>query len=88
MNITLNLEQEQFIQDKLQSGEYKSVDDVIKAALHLLEEQDEAYERWIIETRAKVDAAAASLDRGEGLDGEQVVNRILEKFRHGREAQE
>jgi antitoxin ParD1/3/4 len=87
MNITLNPEQEQFIQDKLQSGEYKSVDDVIKAALHLLEEQDEAYERWIIETRAKVDAAAASLDRGEGLDGKQVVNRILEKFRHGREAQ-
>ena len=88
MNITLNPEQEQFIQDKLQSGEYESVDDVIKAALHLLEEQDEAYEQWIIETRAKVDAAAASLDRGEGLDGEQVVNRILEKFRHGREAQE
>lgn len=87
MNITLNSEQEQFIQAKLQSGKYQSVSDVLEAALHLLEEQDEAYEQWIVDTRAKVDAAAASLDRGEGLDGEQIVNRILEKFRHAREAQ-
>lgn len=87
MNITLNSEQEQFIQAKLQSGKYQSVDDVVEAALHLLEEQDEAYEQWIVDTRAKVDAAAASLDRGEGLDGEQTVNRILEKFRHARKAQ-
>jgi antitoxin ParD1/3/4 len=86
MNITLNPEQEQFIQDKLQSGEYQSVDDVIKAALHLLAEQEQAYDQWIIETRIKVDEAAASLDRKEGVDGEQAVNRILEKFRQAREA--
>ncbi|KJH72283.1 ribbon-helix-helix domain-containing protein [Aliterella atlantica] len=85
MHITLNSEQEQFIQAKLQSGKYQSVDDVVEAALHLLEEQDEAYEQWVVDTRAKVDAAAASLDRGEGLDGEQVVNSILDKFRHARE---
>lgn len=87
MNIILNSEQEQFVKAKLQSGKYQSVDDVVEAALHLLAEQDEAYEQWITDTRAKVDAAAVSLDRGEGVDGEQVVNRILEKFRHAHEAQ-
>ena len=45
MNITLKLEQEQeqFIQQKLQSGEYQTADEVIVAALRLLEEQDKAY---------------------------------------------
>jgi antitoxin ParD1/3/4 len=87
MNISLKPDQEAFIHAKLQSGQYQTVDDVIQAALHLLDEQDKAYEQWVIETREKVDAAAASLDRGEGLDGEEVVSLILEKFRQARETQ-
>ena len=35
----------------------------------------------IEETRQKVDFAIAELERGEGLDGETVVNEILEKFK-------
>lgn len=87
MNITLKPDQEALIHAKLQSGQYQTVDDVIQAALHLLDERDKAYEQWVIETREKVDAAAASLDRGEGLDGKEVVSRILEKFRQARETQ-
>lgn len=87
MNITLKPDQEAFIHAKLQSGQYQTVDDVIQAALHLLDERDKADEQWVIETREKVNAAAASLDRGEGLDGEEVVNRILEKFRQVHETQ-
>lgn len=84
MNITLKPDQEALIHAKLQSGQYQTVNDVIQAALHLLEERD-TYERWVVETREKVDAAAVSLDRGEGLDGEEVVSLYLEKFRQARE---
>lgn len=87
MDITLKPDQEAFIHAKLQSGHYQTVDDVVQAALYLLEERDKAYEQWVIETREKVNAAAASLARGEGLDGEQVVSSILEKFRQVRETQ-
>ena len=80
MSITFKPEQEQFIQEKLKTGKYQTVDEVLITAFRLLEARDKDYERWVVETREKVDAAA-SLDRGEGLDGEEVVNRILERFR-------
>ena len=79
MNITLKPDQEAFIRAKLQSGQYQTVDDVIQAALDLLDEQDKAYEHWVIETRAKVDEGIASLERGEGIDGETFVNQLLRR---------
>lgn len=87
MNITLKPEQEALIHTKLATGRYQDADEVIQAALCLLDEQDKTHEQWITEARAKVDEAAASLDRGKGLDGEQVVNHFLDKFRRAKEAQ-
>ncbi len=87
MNITLKPEQEALIHAKLQSGKYQTVDDVIQAALDLLDEQDKAYEEWVIETRAKVDEGTASLERGEGIDGETFVNQLLSKLKLAKEAQ-
>lgn len=87
MNITLKPDQEAFIHAKLQSGRYQTVDDVIQAALHLLDEREKAYEQWIIETREKVDEALASSERGEIIDGEEFVDQILERFCKAREAQ-
>lgn len=87
MNITLKPEQEALIHAKLQSGNYQTVDDVIQAALDLLDEQDKAYEEWVIETRAKVDEGTASLERGEGIDGETFVNQLLSKLKLAKEAQ-
>lgn len=87
MNITLRPEQEALIHAKLQSGQYQTVDDVIQAALDLLDEQDKAYEEWVIETRAKVDEGIASLERGEGIDGETFVNQLLSKLKLAKEAQ-
>lgn len=80
MDITLKPDQEALIRSKLQSGQYQSVDDVIQAALSLLDEQDKAYEEWVIETRAKVDEGIASLERGEGIDGETFVNQLLRRY--------
>lgn len=78
MNISLKPDQEAFIRAKLQSGHYQTVD-VIQAALELLDEQDKADEQWVIETRAKVDEDIASLERGEGIDGETFVNQLLRR---------
>lgn len=86
MNIKLKPEQEALIHAKLQSGQYQSVDDVIQAALDLLDEQDKAYEEWVIETRVKVDEGIASLERGEGIDGETFVNQLLLKLKLAKEA--
>ena len=87
MNITLKPEQEALIQAKVKSGQYQTVDDVIQAALDLLDEQDKADEQWLIETRAKVEEGIVSLERGEGIDGETFVNQLLSKLKLAKEAQ-
>ena len=84
MNITLTAEHADFVQTKLQSGKYVTVNQLLMEAFSLLEERDRDYTQWVEETRIKIDAAAESLDRGEGLDGEMVVNRMLERFRQAR----
>lgn len=77
MNISLNLEQEKIIQEKIKTGKYENVEEVISQALQLLEERDRQYEKWVEETRKKVAVGIAQLARGEGLDGEEVFNELL-----------
>jgi antitoxin ParD1/3/4 len=87
MNIVLKPNQEAFIRAKVESGQYQTVDEAIEAALHLLEEQDKSEEQWIIETREQIDEGVASLERGEGIDGETFVSQLLEKLKQTKEAQ-
>jgi antitoxin ParD1/3/4 len=86
MNIILTPEHANFVQTKLQSGKYTDVEQLLMDAFNLLEERDQD-DRWVEEIGVKIDAAAASLDRGEGLDGVIVVNRMLERFRQARMSQ-
>ncbi len=87
MSISLKPEQEQFIREKLQTGKYQTVDEVITEAFRLLEERDQHYQEWLEETSVKIDEGIASLDRGEGIDGETFVNQILTNFKPAKEAQ-
>ena len=80
MNISLTPEQEQFIQEKLNSGKYETADELISEAFRLLEERDKHYEKWVEETRKKVAVGIAQLDRGEGIDGEDVFKELLEEI--------
>lgn len=41
MSIILTLEQENFVKEKLKTGRYQSIDEVITEAFHLLEEQSQ-----------------------------------------------
>jgi antitoxin ParD1/3/4 len=75
MPITLQPEQEQFIQTQLATGRYINATEVIAEALQLLEKRNH-YDRWVEELRNKIDIAAAELDRGEGLDGETAINQL------------
>jgi len=87
MSIPLKLEQEQFIQRKLESGKYSSADEVIFEAFRLLEERDNHYERWLQDTRQKVEAGLVELNQGNGIDGEAVIARLKERLRHARETE-
>lgn len=87
MNITLKTEQADLIQKKINSGQYDNAEEVIAEALQLLDRSDRLYEKWVQETRSKIDVAIEELKRGEGLDGDVVVAQLKEKLRQAREKQ-
>lgn len=84
MNITLNAEQQQFIQAQISQGRVKSVNELLSQAFKLLEDKYQEYETWIDETRQQVDEAATELDQGAGIPLETVIEQLQDKFRQAR----
>jgi antitoxin ParD1/3/4 len=76
MNISLTPELEQFINEKVNSGKYPSASEVVQAALRLLEERERLYQEKLTELQAKIDEGIASLERGEGIDGETALQQL------------
>ncbi len=79
MNISLNPTHEQFVISKVESGKYANADEVIAAALQLLEEQEQ-YTLWLNDTRQKVAVGLEEIERGDVLDTEVVINQLKEKL--------
>ena len=80
MNLTLKPELTEFIQQEILTGKYASPDEAIEAALTLLKSKS-ATDRLATELREKIDSAAAQLDRGEGLNPEDVLTELRAKLR-------
>ncbi|WP_373528002.1 type II toxin-antitoxin system ParD family antitoxin [Nostoc sp.] len=86
MSITFSPEQEQIIQVLLATGQFKNVDEVNQTALRLLAEETLSQQVWLEETRTKIDEGIASLEKGEGIDGETFVNQLLTQLKQAKEA--
>jgi len=88
MNISLTSELEQLVKDKVNSGRYHSVSEVMGEALRLLDERDacgglcqRVREQRLAELKAKIQVGIEALDRGEVVDGEEVFAEIEEDIR-------
>jgi len=77
VNVSLTPELEELIQERVRSGRYTSASEVVREALRLLQDGDELPRLRMDELRAKVAAGLNSLDRGEGVDGDAVIDEIL-----------
>ena len=86
MNISLTPEQEQFIQEKINSGKYETADELISEAFRLLEERDKHYEKWVEETRKKVAIGIEQAEKGQVTDGRVVIAKLREKIHQKRES--
>ncbi len=76
MNVTLTPDLEQIINQHLSSGLYRSVSEVIREALQLLQEQDRLLEFRLEELRNEINVGLAQLRNGEGILGEQVFDEL------------
>ncbi|MGB9206107.1 MAG: hypothetical protein WCB94_19270 [Terriglobales bacterium] len=77
MTIEINRpEIETLIRQRLHSGAFESVEDVLFDALELQSER----ETWLQENKqavdAKIERGLAQLDRGEGISGDQLRGRL------------
>lgn len=87
MNVSLTPEALQFIQSQLETGEYASADEVIMAGIKLLEEREHIYKGRFEELRQEIAIGIEQLDRGERLDGREVIEQLRQKNQAQRKAQ-
>lgn len=81
MNIQLTPEQESLIQAKIQTGKYKSAQEVVAIALQLLTEYEQGETEWTREVRQKIEAAIRASESTPPIDGEAFISDILERFK-------
>jgi antitoxin ParD1/3/4 len=86
MNVSLTPELAQFIDVKVGSGRYNSASEVVREALRLLEEHDQARNAQIAAFNSELNRRLSSLDRGERADPAAARSRIRAKSRARRKA--
>ena len=84
MDITLLPELEQFIQEKITSGQYQSVNEAINAGLKLLMERELIYQGRFDQLRQEIMVGIEASERGEVVDSETVFNSIGQKLKQRR----
>ncbi len=75
-NINLTPEMDQFVDTKIQSGQYANASEVLRAGLRALEEDDK-------ENQAKLEALRTSIQGGidSGIADGDVIERIRARIR-------
>ncbi len=81
MNVSLTPELEELVNQKVVSGMYHSASEVIREALRLLKEQDELRQYRLEQLRKEIAIGLEQLDRGEGIPGKAVFERLQQKSR-------
>jgi len=75
MNVRLG-KFEQWVQERVDSGDYASHAEVIRAGLRLLKEQEE----WQAEARKRIVEGLADIQAGRVIDGDQALEKLLGKI--------
>ena len=79
MNVSLTPELEKFVSSKVDSGRYTSASEVVREALRLLEEHDQARAAQIAEFNQELGRRLDSLDRGQRVDPAEARVRLQRK---------
>jgi antitoxin ParD1/3/4 len=76
MNVHLTPELETLVHNKVKTGRYNSASEVVREALGLFEERERIQELQIRGLQKKINQGWASLERGEGVDGEEFFRGL------------
>jgi antitoxin ParD1/3/4 len=84
MNVSLTPELDKYVAAKVESGRYGSASEVIREALRLLEERDQARSAQLDAFNRELGARLDSLDRGERVDPKAARRLVLEGRKSGK----
>lgn len=88
MNISLTPELEKFVAKEVESGLYQTASEVVRAGLRRLKEDQEARlpkaPKTLGELEAQLLQSIDQLDRGKGVDGEEVMRRLRKRIKAAR----
>ena len=79
MNVSLTPELEEFVSAKVESGRYNSASEVVREALRLLEEHDQARAAQLAEFNQELGRRLESLDRGQKVEPSAARRRLQRK---------
>ena len=63
MNVSITPQLENFLQERVQAGRYNNVSEAVRAAVRLLQQEEQQYEERLAELRKEID---------KGFEGEPV----------------
>ena len=83
MNVSLGVQWEQFVTEKVQSGRYQTASEVLRDGLRLLEQREQVLKRVSFRNKAELEdlleAGIAELDAGNGVVGEVALKTLRER---------
>ena len=77
MNVNLTPALEKLVQKKVKTGRYNSASEVVREALRLMEQHDSVHIAKLTNLRRRINEGLESLDRGEGMDGERFMTKLI-----------
>jgi len=81
MNVNLTPELEKLVREKVASGLYNNQSEVVRESLRLLADQDRLREAHLEKLRTALATGLSQADRGELVDGPDVVAEMREFLR-------
>ncbi len=84
MTLSFTPEIEQFIHSQISSGRYATIEEIILAALKLLQNQEALYQGRFEELRQEVLVGVEEADRGELIDQETVFSQLQARLEQRR----
>jgi antitoxin ParD1/3/4 len=80
MNVSLSAELENFVNDRVKSGSFKTPSDVINEALRVLQQREALIAESVDRLRKQVQTGIDQLNRGEWIDGEEAMEQLRQKL--------
>ena len=83
MNVSLGIQWEEFVNEKVESGRYQTASEVLRDGLRLLEQREKALRRMSPQTREELEEmleiGIKELDAGKGIPGDVALKDLRQR---------